>query len=500
MTEQHCQPSSSRRPRLIVVGGGFSAASLVVQLLRCARLSVEIVIVESRANVGCGLAYSATDSDYRLNAPLDVHWIDPNRPLELRHWFEERGILEADPACMTSNGLVFLRRSDLGKYLTDTIDGASRAAPAGSSIRHVRDTATSVALDRGVYQVQCAKGGIIDGEMLVIATGNPVPALRTPFSPAHEVNPRIIGNPLEPGCLDHIPKSARVLVVGSGLTALDIASTFVRRQHMGGILVVSRRGYRPSSQSPESLRLPPKPVELGTAIPPFIEGEPATIAAWTRALRKQIRRDVAEGKTWFAAFDSVRDVVWKLWPRLSTREKLKFLNRLRVFYDVHRFRTPPMNEELVATAERGGDVRYAAAALLGVEASPSHVNVLLSEGSGGQSKWHQFDFVVNCTGLDAGSAWRRNALLRSLLEQGLLRLHPTGIGFDVSEQCEAFDSRGVPQPTLRVIGPPTAGAFGDPVAIPFIANQVQRILPDLLRTLDSLHHFNDETYEPTSID
>ena len=81
----------------------------------------------------------------------------------------------------------------------------------------------------------------------------------------------------------------------------------------------------------------------------------------------------------------------------------------------------------------------------------------------------------------------------------MLRLHPTGIGFEVSEHCEAMNARDTVQPTLRVIGPPTAGAFGDPVAIPFIANQVQRMLPHLLCTLDSIS-LRDNSHEQNTIE
>ena len=49
---------------------------------------------------------------------------------------------------------------------------------------------------------------------------------------------------------------------------------------------------------------------------------------------------------------------------------------------------------------------------------------------------------------------------------------------------EALDAAGNPQPTLRAIGPPTAGVFGDPLGVPFISGQIRRILPDVLRTLD----------------
>ena len=451
--------------------------------------------MEPRAELGRGLAYSATDPDHRLNAPLDVHWIDPERPFELRQWCEARDIFQKDAECRTANGQVFLRRSDLGEYLADQIqrhvDGRS-----STSVRHVRATATSARHEGGAYRIQTDSQGELIGDLLVIATGNPVPSLRPPFRAEDRFDERIIANPLAPGALDWIPAAARVLIVGSGLTALDVASTLVRRAHQGGILIVSRRGLRPRSQSPGTLNEAPRRIELSTEVPEFIRDQPTRIAAWTRALRKQIELQVSAGQHWYQPFDAVRDVVWKLWPQLATREKLRFLRRLRVFYDVHRFRTPPMNEAIVADAERRGLVRYAAATLKTVTTSPSSVTVRLLDERARSEKAVAFDCVVNCTGLDHGSARDSNPFLRSLLQQGLLRPHATGYGFDVTEHCEAIDASGAARPTLRVLGPPTAGVFGDPVAIPFIANQVSRILPDVLRTLDllSVHHGGAEEH------
>lgn len=472
-------------PRVVVIGGGVSAASFAVQLVRSTSTAVHIAIIEPREHVGRGLAYSATDPDHRLNAPLDIHWIDPNRLGELREWCESKHVLQQDPGCWTANGQVFLRRSDLGEYLSDQVQRHASDARTGSTIRHIRDFATAVRRVDGLYRIDTASGSEFTGEMLVIATGNPVPGLRPPFSQEDASDLRIIGNPLEPDCLNRITPAARVLVVGSGLTALDIVSTLVRRDSSANVLVVSRRGLRPRPQSPETLQGPPRPPVLGTDIPEFIASQPVRIVAWSRAVRNEVARCVAEGQSWYQAFDPVRDVVWKLWPALPTREKERFLRRLRVFYDVHRFRTPPMNEVMAGEAERHGNVRYAAATLRTVVADPDLVRIELVSGSPKASVWHEFDFVVNCTGLDSASAWRSNPLLHVLLDSGMLRLHPTGVGFDVTECCEAFDAQGAAQPTLRVIGPPTAGACGDPVAIPFIANQVHRIVPHVLRALQS---------------
>lgn len=70
------------------------------------------------------------------------------------------------------------------------------------------------------------------------------------------------------------------------------------------------------------------------------------------------------------------------------------------------------------------------------------------------------------------------------LTQGLLRQHGNGIGFDLGVNCEALDRQGTVQPALRVIGPPSAGAFGDPLGAGFIAAQVRRVLPDVVKTLE----------------
>lgn len=485
---KHVSMMQSRRPSIVIVGGGLSAASLSMQLVRRTRIPIDIDIVEPREHLGRGLAYSATDPDHRLNAPLDVHWLDPLHPAELREWCEANRVFDQDPGCLTSNGQVFMRRSDYGKYVSAKLALQATSNCSGSIIRHIRDRATTADHENGFYRVRTEHHGELVGKMLVIATGNPVPSLRPPFHEGLHENPKIIANPLEPECLNRVPANARVLVVGSGLTALDIISTLVRRRDHSEILVVSRRGLRPCPQSPETLSLPPKIPMLATSIPDFLCGQPNTVRVWTKSLRHEIAKAMEEGRNWYAAFDSVRDVVWQLWPMLPGSEKQRFLRRLRVFYDVHRFRTPPMNEAMVADAERQGRVRYMRATLLNVAIGRgcASVNVEFRDPFSGLHKRKDFDAVVNCSGLDSGNAWRSNSFLRSLVEKGILRCHSTGIGFEVGVNCEAVNGAGISQPGLRIIGPPTAGVFGDPVAIPFIANQVRRILPDLLHALVSV--------------
>ena len=488
--------AGERARRIVVIGGGYSGAAFAVQLVRKSSVAVAITIVEPREEVGRGLAYSATDPDHRLNGPLESHMIDLSRPDELRQWSLAEGILDRDPDGEGPAGHVFLRRGDFGAFVGAAVSHAAAQGRHGSTIAHVRDTAMAVERRDAHYLVHTQRHGPLPAALVVLATGNPEPALRAPFPAAAHRHPAIIANPLQPGSLADVPNDARVLVVGSGLTALDIISTLLRDRPGCDITVVSRRGLRPSRQAPEILEPAPdanRPAavtvpDADAPVPLFLMGEPANVLRWMRALRSEIERARHAGRSWHGPFDAVRDGASKLWRLLPLDEKLRFLRKLRIYYDVHRFRAPVMNDEAARKAEARNRVRFLAARITGVAAPSGSAQVAVDMIEAGSTvpTSKVYDLVVNCTGLDPGSMGRGNPVLASLIEQGMLRPHGTGIGFDVGPNCEAIDRDGALQKTLRVIGPPSAGAFGDPVAVVFIAAQIRRLLPELNATISGL--------------
>jgi uncharacterized NAD(P)/FAD-binding protein YdhS len=70
-----------------------------------------------------------------------------------------------------------------------------------------------------------------------------------------------------------------------------------------------------------------------------------------------------------------------------------------------------------------------------------------------------------------------------LLASGLARAHPTGLGFDVDADCRAIRADGKPLPSLVFLGVLTLGAFGEPVATPWFAAQISRLVPGLIAQL-----------------
>lgn len=506
--------------RVVIVGGGFTGACAAVALLRHSTRPLAITLVDPAEQPGRGLAYSATDPDHRLNAPTWSHTLLPDDALHFDRWCRAQGLAMADPEALQPDGSAYFRRRDLGRYLQQTLAAHAHGGPGPSTIVHRRDWARAAtpapagaALQASAsegeaggaaFTVHTEGGARLPADALLLATGNPVPRLRAPFAPALAVHPAVIENPLAPGALERVAPGARVLLVGSGLTAMDVLSTLVRRGHAGSIEVVSRHGLRPRRPGPLPAALAPLvaagPAALdrlpGTVMlerlaappPAFLAAEavPATVRAWLRVLRGRVAQVQAEGGSWHMPFDDLRDALWQLWPRLPAREQRRFLRQLKPWYDVHRYRSAPPNDVLVDAALAAGRIRWRAARIAAVQPLPAALRVALRAPGAdtGLAQPQDYDQVINCTGLDIGAAIAAQPLLAGLLAAGCLRLDACGWGLAVDVQARAIDAAGRALGALRVLGPPTVGSFGDPIGAMFIGAQVMRMLPDLLRALD----------------
>jgi uncharacterized NAD(P)/FAD-binding protein YdhS len=135
-------------------------------------------------------------------------------------------------------------------------------------------------------------------------------------------------------------------------------------------------------------------------------------------------------------------------------------------------------------AEREGLLVHSTGRILDArDAGPGGIAVRWTDRSGAIIE-EAFDVVVNCTGLDPSCGAAANPFLSDLLARGVIRRDPTGLGFEVDAQCRPIARDGTPSRRLRIVGPPTAGTFGDPLGVPFIAPQIRRMVPGVLRELD----------------
>lgn len=453
-----------------IVGGGFTGAMLAVHLSRMSADPPPITLFEPRPRLGAGVAYSSTDPDHRFNGPIDLVSVLPDRPGDFERWYAHHA--EPDPDAMATTGQLYVRRSSFARYMDALV---REHVP---TLTHVRARATGVR-DGAVID---ETGTVHAARRVYLCTALDPPRLPAPFDEIDDL--RVIADPWAPGALDALKEARRVLILGTALTAADIAATVLREAPMAHITAMSRRGLSPLPQDV----LPSAAERLAKArapSTPFLDQRgPLTRAVeLLPAARAHVAQAMAGNMRWQDAFGEVRDGVIRLWPDLEAAEKRKALRHLRPYYDVHRYRMAPQLDARLREARARGRFtrRRARATAVMRSADALHVTLAMREGAA----TCPFDLVINCTGPRDDVRHTANRLIAGLIEEGRARPHPSGLGLDVAPDYRVRDAHGRAQSNLCALGALTRGHFGDVSAIPLINMQILDHLDRLTRQTET---------------
>ena len=459
-----------RAPRLAIIGGGYTGVALAAHALRTARGPLAIDIVEPAADLGRGAAYGTVDPAHRLNVPSHRMSLFPEDSGHLTRWLFDRGILP-DAASTWAEGEHYVPRSAFAAYAADALQGAASEAGSRATLHHHAARAVAIEPSGSGWRVLLEDGRRLDAEAVAICTGHPAPVPPCPVSDAVRTRPGLVLDPWRPGAFAGLPPDGAVLVVGTGLTMLDVVATLDRVGHRGPVLAISRRGLlsRPHGAFPDGF----DPF-AGTPLP-------RTALDLLRILRDGLAR-LTPAHGWQEVADAFRSRLAPLWNALPAAEQRRVVRRLLPFWEIHRFRAAPQPFALAERWREQGRLGIERAALLGLDVVDRR---LLAElrGAGGRVERRAFDAAVLCTG--PGTAIRADPLVRALVACGLARPDGIGVGIAVDPGSRVIDRAGLAQDRLRAFGPLTRGSFGEMTGAPDIVRQIVRIVPELLHDIDA---------------
>src|ERR1700678_1030925 len=323
-----------------IIGGGFTGATLAARLLRDSGGSVSVVLIERGARLGRGVAYSTECAQHLLNVRaknMSAYADDPEHFLE---WVR----LNREPGVSTSPD-DYLPRPLFGQYVASVLQREMERHPG--KIEHVQDEAVSISRVGGSAETETAEirlrsGRTLFADKVVIALGNFTPgdprlSGRTPHSL------RYISNPWKASALGDMAQDKSVLLLGSGLTSVDVAISLRERGFRGTIHILSRRGLLPQTH------------KAAARWPAFWNDEsPRNVRGLLRLVRAQAEAAEKAGSGWRAVIDSLRPFTQEIWRSLSLTEKRRFLRHVRPYWDVHRHRVAPaIGARLAAQLQEG---------------------------------------------------------------------------------------------------------------------------------------------------
>jgi uncharacterized NAD(P)/FAD-binding protein YdhS len=435
---------SGDEPLVAVVGGGASATLVASHLLRRPGPVPRLLLIDRWGLHGRGQAYSTDDPNHLLNArAANMSGVEGD-PGHLLDWTRSQGI--------EASGEDFLPRPVYGRYLRDLLDASARERPG--HLTELTGTVLSLDAEPGAagWRLRLADGTSRPAGAVVLAVGNQAPA-RLPWAPPTH---RYIADPWRRGALDVIDDEAPVLIVGTGLTMVDLAIGLAGR-HPGRVVhAVSRHGLLPRPHHP-----PPRPPEAELVLP----GEPASLRELLRWARLSVR---GNGGEWHGFVDAVRPHVPDLWGRLPDADRRRFLGLVARHWEVHRHRIPPASAARIEELRADGRLRVLRGRVDGVRDGGRHPLTVRVGGDDGVSEL-EVGWLINGTG-PAGTPGT-DALLSGLVAAGAARPGPLGLGLDADPGGAVRDAAGRPHGDLFTLGPPLRGVRYETTAIPEIRAQ-----------------------------
>lgn len=428
--------------RVTIIGGGFSGAMLAARL---AEGGIASTLIDRGGDFGLGVAYSTPFDGHLLNVRSNRMTAIEGRPDDFVNWLADH-----HPDYASPDG--FAPRRLYGLYVRDRLESVDVARPG--LISRIIGEATTI---EGA-SVRLADGRSIEGDAVVLATGNPTPKAAS----SGELEGRVIGDPWAPGALDRISAEDDVIVVGTGLTMVDMVLWLEARGWRGKARTLSRRGLTPRGHE----ALPDAPVAPTDAL---------LKAAPSRRLHEARRLSGDTG--WRGVMEGLRPITAELWQTADAPTRARLVRHLRPWWDVHRHRIADSIAAALAALQAAGRMTVTAGRVSRIEQDANGVSLSFRPRSGPAQPPLTAHWLIDCTG--PGHDPAKDPLTGPLLASGRARLDELKLGLDLDAQGRVLDADGAVDARLLVLGPPARAAFWETIAVPDIRKRIE----DMAKTL-----------------
>jgi uncharacterized NAD(P)/FAD-binding protein YdhS len=445
---------------------------LAVQLARLSGdlpYACDVHLVEPRPVPGPGLAYTARRSEYLLNVRSQFLSAFPDQPDHFQNWLR----LTSPETCEQG----FCSRQSYGRYLQQLVSQVLEwPSTNGMRFQWHNQAAQAVELsdDYARPTVKLADGTTIASNFVVLALGNFPPPPPVQYPTEYLSHPHYHGNPWARGALRGIGPHDSVLLIGTGLTAVDVLLGLRADGHQGAITTVSGHGRWPAAHQFQPV-----------SYPDFYATELRDMDSVLPVLQT-VRRHIAEAATqgigWRAVLDTLRPHLGSIWMRWPLAEQARFLRHLAGIWSSARHRSPPQNMVLLEEMFLSGQVRQETGRVKDIRPLPHELQVSVQRGTGPvrQLTAHH---VITCTGPLLDYSRIQEPVVAGLRASGHLQPDALRLGIRTDAHGALLGATGQASDTLFTLGPSRRPFFFESTAVPELREQAVALARELGRRL-----------------
>jgi uncharacterized NAD(P)/FAD-binding protein YdhS len=437
-----------------------------VNLARLSDRPLQVTVINSRRPAGRGVAYSTRRPEHLLNVAARNMSAFRDEPDHFLRWLRTRSEFDTTPEIELRER--FIPRMVYGDYLRSImhhhLQSAGGLTPVKTEFLAGEVIDIEPAGDTALLRLTDSTG--LEADRVVLATGNEPPA-GLPGAESLAEHPGWMGDPWQP-LEQRLPGQGKTIVVlGTGLSTVDVIITLRALGWVDGIHAISRHGWFPHShfRGIEYPDFPPVGVDLAEL---GLEKLVAFVQRHCAILHERNANPAI-------IVDKMRPHTQRVWSHFTREERLAFAQRYAARWNVFRHRIAPDIHAQITSSQLTGQLQLHAAGIERVEASGSRLIVHLENGESVTG-----DLVINATGPTSKLTASRSLLLQNLLRRGLVAPDDTDMGLRVDPDHTVLSGDGERSRQLLAVGPLLRGTLWETIAVPELRAQAKRAAEMLL--------------------
>jgi uncharacterized NAD(P)/FAD-binding protein YdhS len=451
---------------IAIVGGGFSGIMTAVNLVRLSKRPLQLTVINCRRPTGRGIAYSTRRPEHLLNVAARNMSAFPDEPEHFLRWLRTRSEFDTTPEIELRER--FIPRTVYGDYVRSIMHHYLQSAGGMGTV--TTEFLTGEVLDIEAKDeraiIHLTDSTPVEADRVVLATGNEPPAA-LPGSEALAEHPAWMGDPWQP-LEQRLPGQGETIVVlGTGLTTVDVIISLRALGWVDSIHAVSRHGWFPNAhfRGIEYPDFPPPGVDLAEL---GLEKLVALVQQHCTLLHERNANPAI-------IVDKMRPHTQRIWSHFTRQDRLVFAQRYAARWSVFRHRIAPNIHAQITSSQLTGQLQLHAAGIERVEASGNQVVVHLDNGES-----HAGALVINATGPSIKLTASGSLLLQNLLRRGLVVPDDTDMGVRIDPDHTVIAGNAERSRLLIALGPMLRGTLWETIAVPELRAQARRVAETLL--------------------
>lgn len=268
---------------------------------------------------------------------------------------------------------------------------------------------------------------------------------------------------------DSIKPEDAVLIVGTGLSMVDVMLHLHQLRHQGLINAISTRGQLPAVH------------KLGFTYSSFydeIKGS-TRVTDILKTVRAHAKNADSNGSDWRAVIDSLRPVTQQIWLDLPLAEKKYFMQHLSRYWNVARHRMAPEAALVIDELRGTGQLQILKGRLKKITWE-SGIGFDVRYSTVGLDQYVHADVVINCIGSESRFDQLDSPLVKNMLNSGMIACDELRFGLDATPDGQLKTADGKASDMLYTLGTALKGVLWESTAIPEIRVQARDLAQKLI--------------------